>query len=127
MELLEGIETRRSFRTFQPTLIPKEKSPVVTWQVKVFYCSGGTNYLLWGAKDKAWKLTEDTVSVKNDGSYTLNSWAQDPSVLGGGWVNYKDYFWRKFMARGGNDAPLFCDGAWLGFNAFEVDDDGRTC
>ena len=51
----------------------------------------------------------------------MNSWAQDPSALGGGWVNYKDYFWRKFMPRGGADAPLFCEGAWLGFNPLEVD------
>lgn len=74
----------------------------------------------WGESDRAWVLTEDIVSVDNDGSYTYNNWAQAPSVYGF-WETYKDFYWQNFQASKAKEAPLLSDGVWIGVSPMMTD------
>ncbi len=64
-------------------------------------------------------MDEDLIELDNDGSYTFNNYAQNPSVIKG--PHGKEKFWRKFQPRNGDEVPLFCDGAWVGISAMMND------
>jgi prepilin-type N-terminal cleavage/methylation domain-containing protein len=73
-----------------------------------------------GYKDKAWSqiYTTDPDKQPDTGSYSINSWAQDPKTS---WQNYKEYFWRNTFSTGAYNVPLFMDGSTQGLNPIEGD------
>ena len=71
-----------------------------------------------GYKNKAWSQIYSNYSRYPEledvvGSYTMNSWAQNPSS---GMSNYSDHFWRSAYAKGGSRVPIFMDGMTQGLN-----------
>lgn len=80
----------------------------------------GTSYR--GYQDKAYVIVYGNGQEDDTGSFAMNSWIQNPTVLAKSWNdNYGGYFWRSTSVRDAKNIPAFLDGSYRALNPIEAD------